>query len=178
MPLKNAEEEILKLRDAFDLRFFVETGTLHGKTAAWAAGHFEKVYTIEISKRHYERAKKRYRRDNVRFIFGDSALVLPIVLEALNGPALCWLDAHWSPDLKVPHPPGGECPVLMEITALNADGRDHVILIDDARYFLESPSRGHRASDWPNFEELRELLGDREIRIKNDVIYAAPRTTK
>jgi predicted O-methyltransferase YrrM len=39
----------LFLKDRFDLLDFVETGTYFGTSAAWAAEHFRRVYTIEAS---------------------------------------------------------------------------------------------------------------------------------
>ncbi len=69
-----------------------------------------------------------------RLLQGDSATLLPGVLESLDGPALFWLDGHYM---------GGESgrgtedtPVIAEMTALFAHPvRGHVVLIDDARLF-------------------------------------------
>ena len=43
-------ELMIKLRDFGNCKNFVESGTCHGTTAEWAARHFQKVYTCEISK--------------------------------------------------------------------------------------------------------------------------------
>ena len=43
------KELALKLKAEFDIRNFVETGTWQGGTAFWAAAHFPRVLTMEIS---------------------------------------------------------------------------------------------------------------------------------
>lgn len=180
MTIKKSKEIILRLRDERGLKYFVETGTLHGKTAAWAARHFRQVYTIEISKKHYDRAKRLRPKGNIHFVLGDSGEELSKVLRKLDSPALVWLDAHWSPDLKYARPSKvGECPLLNELEALNADGRPHVILIDDAHLFIKSVEVAHPGvftpSDWPDVKAVYRLLGDRHIEEENNVIIALPK---
>jgi len=179
MTIKKSKSEILRLRDEYGLKYFVETGTLHGKTADWAAQHFERVYTIEISKKHHDRAKKRRSRPNIRFVLGDSGQALPEVLKSLDGPALVWLDAHWSPDLGYARPEVGECPLIKEIETLNADERPHVVLIDDAHLFtqgVETTQPGaFTPTDWPDIKAVRRLLGKRLVKVENNVITALPR---
>lgn len=59
---------------------------------------------------------------------GDSAELLPGVLEEIDGPALFWLDAHKGFTDPEEWP---EFPTVRELEALAADPRPHVILIDD-----------------------------------------------
>jgi hypothetical protein len=180
MTIKESKGIILQLRDRFRLKYFIETGTLHGKTAAWAAKHFEQVYTIEISKRHHDRAKRLNPKRNIQFILGNSGEELSRVLKELDGLALVWLDAHWSPDLKYARPPkAGECPLIDELKALNADGRPHIVLIDDAHLFTKGVEIAHPGvftpNDWPDAKTVYRLLGNRSIEVKNNVIIALPK---
>jgi len=151
----------LELKAQHRLRFFVETGTLIGKTAAWAAGYFEHVYTVEISDQFYALARNRLIGiyHNITLLHGDSGKLLPGVLAKLPGPALVWLDAHWSHDLGTAPT---ACPLLAEIAAVvNAPVRC-VTLIDDARLFTGRDG-------WPALADIEAAFGY-EGRVVDDVI--------
>ena len=91
------EDLILALQARLRLGDFVETGTYRGDTAAWAAEHFARVTTIELSPAYCAAAQTRFRdRPGVRVLGGDSSAVLAATIPALPGPAFFWLDAHWS----------------------------------------------------------------------------------
>lgn len=159
----------LQLARAHGLKYFVETGTFTGRTANWAASNFNKVATIELSLKWYSYAKPTL-RNGITHILGDSAKELPKALASMPGPALVWLDAHWSPDLKYTRPET-ECPVLAEIEAIIRDGRSHVVMIDDARYFLAPPPEPHKG--WPGYDEIKAALGPGwALQIREDVIIA------
>lgn len=71
----------------------------------------------------------------------------------LIGPALIWLDAHYSAGDTASDGPGLECPVREELAAIKASGQTyHTIAIDDMRDFL--------GGVYPSHDELRELLLD------------------
>lgn len=172
------KELALKLRDEYHLSFLVETGTYTGRTAIWASKHFVHVSTVELSGRFFNMATLRYgHKTNIKFYFGDSRELLPKIIDELPGPrpALFWLDAHWSQDLKYPRPKVGECPLLAELDAVVADGRNHVIMIDDARQFIGCPPKPHIASQWPTLEDIRNKLSWFSISVQDDVIIAIPR---
>jgi hypothetical protein len=169
---------MMRVREAFSVDLFVETGTLHGGTAAWASGPFRTVVTIELGDHLYERTIDRYGDiDNIEFIHGSSQEMLPGVVEQLDGSAVYWLDAHYS---------GGEtagenyeCPLLDELSAIgDADG-EQFLFIDDARDFLSPPPRPHDPNDWPTIDEviltIRDELGtEYYIVVGEDVIVAVP----
>jgi hypothetical protein len=144
---------MLLLARRFDLRHFVETGTFEGGTAAWAAGHFEKVCTIERSEALHQAARERHAAlENVHFVQGDSRAALETVVRSLDGPALFWLDAHFS---------GGEtagadaeCPLLDELATIDAGDHQAYLFIDDARLFLAPPPRPHRLEQWPALDQV------------------------
>src|SRR4030095_15938893 len=82
------------LRDTLSIKTFVETGTHVGNTAKWAAKHFDRVITIEVSEDLYCRAKKELcELPNVDLRLGPSPTILRSIVETLKAPALFWLDA-------------------------------------------------------------------------------------
>ena len=124
---------VLSLKNRFAIECFVETGTFAGRTAAWAAGHFAQVVTIEVSEAQYRGASARLSQyANVRRLLGDSRALLSELAASLP-PSIIWLDAHscgGTPGLDV------ECPLLDEIRALAPCWDRAFVLVDDARFFL------------------------------------------
>jgi hypothetical protein len=161
----------------FGIDTFVETGTHHGGTAVWAADHFRYVYTIEYSKQLYDQTNGKYGSlPNIEFIFGDSRTELNRLRSTLEGPAIFWLDAHWSGDWT--YGDEDQCPLLEEIQIINSSGFDHLIFIDDARLFTSPPQAPHRVEQWPDItatvQALRSIDSDKYIVIIEDVIIAVP----
>lgn len=167
---------VLALQQRLGLGDFVETGTYRGDTAAWAAGHFPRVTTIELSPAYGVAAQARFRDwPNVRVLGGDSSTVLAAILPALAGPAFFWLDAHWSGLDTAGRET--ECPLLGELALLNAAPFTHVVLVDDARLFCAPPMRPHRAELWPDLATTVALLHDggrRHVVLFEDVLIAVP----
>ncbi|MBD2260783.1 hypothetical protein [Pseudanabaena sp. FACHB-2040] len=174
-------ELISQLRAELSLKNFVETGTYHGNTSAWAANQFEQVYTIENSEPLHKRAQATFSVvKNIGFLLGDSRAELQKILPTLQGKSLFWLDAHWS---------GGEtygeadqCPLLEEIAVINQFAADSCILIDDARLFTSPPQPPHRLEYWPDIvtvlDSLQQGAIERYIVIIEDVIIAVPSSAK
>ena len=172
---------ILQLKQMFGVQNFVETGTNHATTSVWASDHFSRVVTIEGYKPLYASAIAKYGMiSNLEFRLGDSGLILQEVLGSLNGPAIIWLDAHWCGTETFGN--SNECPVTAELQAINSAAVDHIILIDDARLFLEPPKPPHEASHWPGLAELIPLLdppsAPRYVAVSRDVIIAVPRSAQ
>ena len=91
------KELMLTLQEAFSLERFLETGTYRGRTAAWAAGNFDEVVTIEASSDLHDAARRSHGHlGNVRWVHGDTRDVLASEVARLAGPAVVWLDSHWS----------------------------------------------------------------------------------
>jgi hypothetical protein len=165
----------LKLSRLSGARTFVETGTFKGRSARWAAQHFEKVVTIEGSKELFDEHGGALKAiQNVEPLFGDSRAILPSIVEKI-GPAVFWLDAHWSSGKTFGQ--GDECPLLEELAVLSTRQGD-IVLIDDARLFLHAPPEPHDADDWPTVADIIHAF-DRwthppHIQIIDDVIFAVP----
>lgn len=161
---------------AFGIRVFVETGTLAGDTVAFLQDDFDRLYTIDIDPEVQTRAAARFASvPHVRCLPGDSRAVLPQVLEEIREPSLFWLDAHYfgtkSEGKRV------DIPVLQELEAILRHRNDHVVLIDDAKVFL---NWRHRTAAFPHWDALAGLVHtlrpDWTVRVEKNVIVA--RTTK
>lgn len=115
---------------------FVETGTYLGLTAAFLAVAYKIVHTIELDPVLYENAQRRLRSfPNVHCYHGDSATVLQQILPSINGPAVFWLDAHYTGGITTRA--AANTPVMGELMAILAHPiKTHLILIDDARWFV------------------------------------------
>ena len=144
-------ELTLALKAKYGIERFVETGTLVGHTAMWAAEHFASVISVDIELQGTFGGK-------VIYVEMDSAEYLEFF--AITEPTIFWLDAHTNES----------CPVLREIAAINRKPLPHVILVDDARLFGDLPA-------WPKKEEVVWLLingGKRTVREVDDVLVAEP----
>jgi hypothetical protein len=169
---------VLLLKEHFSVEVFVETGTFKGKTSIWASGVFKDVYTIENSRELFDSASgllREYR--NIHPLYGNSARQLNIIVSEIKQPALFWLDAHWCGGNTY----GSEdpCPLLEEIRIIKQSGYDHIIMIDDARFFLKPPPLPQNAEQWPGLKEILSLLNKDESYftfVSEDVMVALPET--
>lgn len=130
----NAKRALLRaVASEHGLRVFVETGTYMGETAWALRNELDRIETIELEPTLARLARIRFKRTpNVRVHEGDSAAVLPRILETLTEPALFWLDAHPSTDRTAQD---GPIPLRAELAAIGRHPvTGHVVLIDDLRY--------------------------------------------
>ncbi|HEV2765011.1 MAG TPA: hypothetical protein VGV38_18655 [Pyrinomonadaceae bacterium] len=124
----------------FGPRVFVETGTYLGEMVEAVKSRFDEVYSIELSPELCERAREKFAADaHVHIVEGDSGEVMPSILEKIEGPALFWLDGHFSGGITAQGPL--DYPVLKELEHIRRHAvKNHVILVDDARLFLGTPN--------------------------------------
>ena len=153
--------------DKSGARVFVETGTCHG-TMLYAVQHdFDAIYSVELDTKLYEEATSRFSPyPHIRIINGDSAKVLPEVLESVHEQCLFWLDAHYSGGFTAKGEK--ETPVLEELKHIfNHFVNNHVILIDDAHCFTGE-------NDYPPLHMVRRLVSDTDpelqCEVKDDII--------
>ena len=133
-------------------RVLVETGTYLGDTLGTLRADFDTLFSIELDEKLHRAARLRFRGDpGVRLLQGDSARRLPEVLAGLDRPALFWLDGHCSGGFTA----RGEehTPIFAELAAIAAHplGREHVVVIDDARLFGSEEG-------YPTLDALRERV--------------------
>jgi hypothetical protein len=171
------KEFVLELKNHFNIKYFLETGTYLGQTALWAADNFEMVVTIENSELLYDQAIAKHGSiANIKFIYGHTKDILGDLTKDIPESLIFWLDSHWC---------GGEsygksdqCPIIDEIGIINQLDSKNFILIDDARLFLSPPPLPNDPEQWPSIDKVIQELGKgkykRYIVIFEDVIIAVP----
>jgi hypothetical protein len=151
-------EIVGELRDVFRLRYFVETGIGQLDARAYhLAPLFEHAWAIELDLETCVRARVKAAESvpNLTIYQGSSDSWLRLLCPTLAGPALYWLDAHWTGGGE---PPDVECPLLAELEAIGQNYRGDVVLIDDARQFLGTPSPPHNPAKWTTLEQIRAAV--------------------
>jgi hypothetical protein len=107
---------------------------------------------------------------------GDTRSVLSREVELLDGPAVVWLDSHWSGGAT--YGEARECPLLSEIETLRSARHEHYLFIDDARLFVAPPPKPHDMDQWPGLVQVLGALtrGQRplETLILGDAFVAVP----
>jgi len=155
----------------YGLRTLVESGTYLGSMVHAMRDCFDRIITVEVEPNLAARARRRFARaPHVTVLEGDSGGLMADVVGGLRGPALFWLDGHYSGGITG----SGEshCPVMKELPPILGDTRfEHVILIDDARLFGVDPA-------YPTTDEVRAtVLAARPnytARLDLDVLRYAP----
>jgi hypothetical protein len=117
-------------------KYFVESGTFTAATSGMVSQIPNvEIHTMELSKMYHAKAVELFKdRPDIHCWQGDSIHVIPKVLDHIHGPALFWLDGHYS---------GGDtalgekaCPTLEELFHIFLrPNPGHVVLIDDMRDF-------------------------------------------
>ncbi len=155
----------------FGLTILVETGTYFGDMVEAMKDDFGQIYSIELSKELYEKAKKRFRGvATVELIHGDSGTELGNLIGRIDKPALFWLDGHYSAGVTARG--DQDTPIYEELTHIfDAPDKGHVIIIDDARCFGVDPA-------YPSIEELSNFIKSKrenvDISIEDDSIRITP----
>ena len=154
-PIKQAVVKYYKR--LYNPHILIETGTYMGTMIDATKNSFRQIYTIELDKKLYNRAKNKFNKfKHIKVFWGDSGKVLPKLLENIKEPALFWLDAHFQ---KGTTKGFKETPITEELNSiLNHKIKNHIILIDDAEAFSGKnhyyPSRNflkrHIAKSHPN----------------------------
>jgi len=175
------EDAVLALKIKLHLSAFIETGTYGGDSAMWAAENFDKVITIELSKSFHAAAQQKLSRfANVRCVLGSSPDKLPSILSEV-GIEKCamWLDAHWcgwnSEKDKT------ECPLMAELDAIASNpGMVGLVMIDDARLFVNPPPPPHKPVDWPKMKQVADRIESMGCvhRLVGDVIFVVDKSNK
>lgn len=134
-------EDLQSFKSLFGIQSFLETGTYAGDTTAVASRVYPHVYSVEIFKPLYDRAKIRFATTpNVHLYFGDTCVVLQNMIRDSLPKRLYWLDAHSSGGGTGGTP--GFSPILAELGQIYDLGDvDSVILIDDMRGMCHCDSR-------------------------------------
>ncbi len=155
----------------YRVRILIETGTYKGDMVHRCRKRFKRIVSIELDHRLYQDACRRFASDrHIEIYQGDSAKLLPKVIEGVSEPCLFWLDGHYSAGITAK----GDLntPIMDELSAICEHPIDgHVILIDDARCFTGE-------EDYPTVDEVRDFVSSRksdyEFALDLDIIRFAP----
>ena len=156
----------------YQLDILVETGTYLGGLIYAVRNNFKEIHTIELAEELFINAVQKFEPySHIHPIFGDSGKVLYELVPNLKKPALFWLDGHYSGGFTAK----GEqdAPVGQELDAIIQaiqKGIPHLILIDDARLFINDTSY----SGYPRMKEIERLVAEQlpnyNISVESDVI--------
>lgn len=141
MPCPHFIKQASILRNAIPGSLFVETGTYKGATSLYFRRRGFKVATIEIHPPLYEQYSPLLRRRGIDARLGDSADVMPLLLDeyAAEPAFTLFLDGHYSSGIT------GQgavaVPVVREFDALRSFAQSHpvkdiVVIVDDVRLFM------------------------------------------
>ncbi len=162
---KVRQETLREYAARYGCRILIETGTFRGDMIAAQLDYFNVLHSIELAPHLHAAAVERFKdHSKVTIHLGDSATVLPKLLETIDEPCLFWLDGHAS---------GGETargkeltPIIHELeTILKHPVKNHAILIDDAREF--GPGKGY-----PSLSKVRKLVSQTypHFEVSRDII--------
>lgn len=129
--------QLNNITEDFPKDYFIETGTYLGETTMLAANVFENVFSIEASPKLFLRAAQRLRTvRRPHFLLGDTRHVLPLLIEAINGPIVFYLDAHWFKQTDEPVTKRFGFPLFDELDIIVEKQKDEcIIIVDDVHAF-------------------------------------------
>jgi hypothetical protein len=151
-PPHSLKQRVLRRHAAeYRLRSLVETGTHVGDMVEAMLRSVDDIYSIELSPRLHEQARERFRGNpRVHLVLGDSSRLLPSILDKLTGPALFWLDGHYSGGFTARG--DRDTPILAELGHIySRPDPGHIVIIDDARCFGVDPA-------YPSLADVEALV--------------------
>jgi hypothetical protein len=167
------QRNIRDYRERFGLEVLVETGTFKGDMIEAMRGDFRKLYSIELADHFHAAAVERFKGDpSIEILHGDSGKVMSELVPKLDGPALFWLDGHYSAGNTARG--DKDTPVMEELGHIFArEDLKCVILIDDARCF-----EGKSEQVYPSMDEVRSFVAghrpDWKVEVDTDCIRISP----
>lgn len=177
MEAEGRRAELRKYGKKYGINILVETGTNDGMTPWTLKDDFEEIHTIELGHDQWKAATRLFASiPHVHCLQGDSSKVLPAVLRKIKGPALFWLDGHYSGGITAHG--DRSTPIREELALIFADYRKHVILVDDARIFEGGPEHemyDHYA-DYPPLAWVKEYAEENGYAywLWDDIIRLTP----
>ena len=134
---------------------------------------FDKIYSIELSRELFLKAKHRFKKHKyIDLIEGDSDVELAKVMRKIDQLALFWLDGHYFPWSEASARGAKDTPIFEELTCIfDAPDLGHIIIIDDARCFGTDPG-------YPALENVLAYIRSRrqhvQTTIEDDSIRVVP----
>ncbi len=164
---------LIQTAEKYGIRTFVETGTAGGGTVKKMLSYFDTLYSVELDPILFEKGMQKLGTNpKVTLLKGDSGTVLKeSILPHLSGPALFWLDAHYSGTGTAKA--ALDTPIVEELLTIFAHPiKKHVIVIDDMREF-------NGTHDYPHLSELKKIIAEKApeytFSTDNDLMIIAPK---
>lgn len=110
---------VRRLKDDFNLKHFVETGTYQGDTSLFFSLIFDSVFTCDAM--DHPRRAEFYMQENLTYETKSSPSFLLDHLDHIKRDSLFFLDAHWMSDW----------PLRDELAIIFGQCKDPVVIIDD-----------------------------------------------
>lgn len=161
------DSEVQKLISGTEIKTFVETGTRYGWTLSNIAHLFDSCHSIEINEYWHNTTKNGLHgpqfpnlseRDNITFHLGDSAIVLPELLDQLQEPLLIFLDAHYMSAGPTPVRGVVDVPLYEELDAIVNHPFPDIVVVDDIHVCgASSEDNLSRGADWTNIS-VQQML--------------------
>lgn len=156
--------------EKYGLNVLVETGTYYGEMVAAMKNRFNAIYSVECDHKLAQRAIRKFApHRHIHILESDSQKVIPALLKTLREPALFWLDAGYYGWAGLQ---GDKQRLTTELEAILRDpGRQHVILMDDARGL-----NGQNGA--PTIVQLKQRIESefpgRQVEVKHDILRITP----
>lgn len=171
-------EEFIKIKEIFNIKNVVETGTCLGSTTMFFSENFDNVFSVEINDTYLQIAKER--NPNANYYLGSSDILLPSIIENLVDKTIFFLDAHWE----------NHCPLLAELDCISKMEDKPIIVIHD--FFVPNSNLGYDAYNGQvfNFDWIKSKLDsiyssenyeyyyntdERSTEVKRGLIYILPK---
>jgi len=167
------QQNLREYGQRYGLDVLVETGTFKGDMMEAMKADFRRLYSIELADHFHAEAVKRFSSEpKIEILHGDSGRVLSELVPKLDGPALFWLDGHYSAGNTARG--DKDTPVMEELGHIfSRPDLKCAILIDDARLF-----EGKSEQVYPSVEEVRQFVArhrpDWKVEVATDSIRITP----
>lgn len=151
----------------YKINTLIETGTYVGKMIIANRKIFKKIFSIELDYNLFKLSKQKcVKYHNISIFYGNSIDILPKLLLKIDSPCVFWLDAHYS---GIGTAKGElDTPIMTELQyILDSKNYEHIILIDDACFFIGKDG-------YPTIKKLKEFVNskreDYSFIVKYDII--------
>lgn len=160
---------VAELVKKHNIQTIIETGTYKGQTTYYLASLVPngKVHSTEISPTYLSEARQNLQThgvSNVELYRGDSPILLPQILSAVQGNLFCFLDSHWlSPT-----------PTLAELDCIKRSNiKPSVIIVHDVQVPNDDRYGFDSYSDFTyNYESLKPAFDS--IYGEGNYVYSFP----
>jgi len=161
---------------------FIETGTFKGESLEFACSlPFRKLISCDVSFKHYENAKKKFKEEKRVYLHHESSHTLLKKIIDPTKSTTFWLDGHWQNVNKHEMDSSGlECPLIEELKQIFSFSwnKKPLILIDDASHYpinnedKKKNKSGYKMNQWPSLIEIKNMIpSNYNFEITYDVIW-------